>query len=387
MSFSGNLKTVSFGDNLQLISTGQKTGALLMIRGQQQKRIYFRTGQVIHACSESSEEDRLGQLLVRHGKIAPDQLEKALKKQKATNRRLGEIIVEMNLVDPHDIGEALRLQVEEIIYSLFAWGDGEFQFIEGEKPPEKAPLTEINTMTVMMEGARRFDEWSKIRDALPSADTIMKICPVPTVGGGEISLSGDEVEMFVLIDGRRRVDEIMKQYLRGEYVASRSLYKLIAAGLIEPVPNSANEDERDDEKSLFDFIFKLYSHSLSRIQHELTDYLGESGGRLFARPGSRRFERGMFEALTAGETGTARDKFMKAAESIPESVRLHKVLSQSAMLLQDRLGLIRDCLGERTAIKMTEIIKKDVAFLLAQKRRLADKYDVGREFMESMGIK
>jgi len=387
MSFSGNLKTVSFGDNLQLISTGQKTGVLLMIRGQQEKRIYFRAGQVVFARSESAEEDRLGQLLVRHGKIAPDQLEKALKKQKATNRRLGEIIVEMNLVDPHDIDESLRLQVEEIIYSLFAWGDGEFQFIEGEKPPEKAPLTEINTMTVMMEGARRFDEWSKIRDALPPADTIMKISPAPVVSGGEISLSGDEVEMFVLIDGRRRVDEIMKMYLRGEYAAARSMYKLISAGLIEAVPQGVDGDERDDEENLFDLIFKLYSHSLSRVQHEMTDYLGESGGRLFLRPASRTFERGMFEALTAGETGSARDQFMKVAESIPESVRLHKVLSQSALLLQDRIGMIRDCLGERAALKMTEIIKKDVAFLLAQKRRLADKYDVGREFMESMGIK
>ncbi len=387
MSFSGNLSTVSFGDILQLVSTGKKTGALLLIRGQQEKRIYFRDGQVIYAGSDAAEEDRLGQLLIRRGKIAPDQLKAVLQKQRVAKRRLGEIIIEMRLIDPHELSEALRLQVEEIIYSLFVWGDGEFQFIESEAPPANSPLTEIDTTSVMMEGVRRFDEWSKIRDALPPAHTVLQICPAPIAAGGEISLSSEDLEMLALIDGRRRADEIMQSFTRGEYAAARSVYKLIELSIVEPAAHG--EDERGDPEELgdvFDLVFKLYSHSLSRIHQEVTDLLGVGGERLFLRPAHRKIEPGLFDSLTGGDTESTRESFLRVAESIPVNLRLHKILSHTAILLQDRLKLVRDCLGDHVASRLAQAVQKEVAVLLAQKRSLADKYDIDREFAESLNM-
>jgi len=387
MSFAGNLLTVTFGDILQLISTGKKTGALLMIRGQQKKQIFFHEGQVIYAASAADEEDRLGQLLVRQGKISADQLEAVLKKQRSSKKRLGEIVIEMRLVDPRGLSDALRRQVEEIIYSLFVWGDGEFQFIEGEAPPENSPTTEINTTTVMMEGARRFDEWNRIRESLPPPESILRIRSVPLVVGDEVSLSADDVAMLSLIDGKHRVDETMQLFTRGEYAAARSMFKLMDNGLVESVPPGESDlDTPEEMRNLFDLVFKLYSHSLSRIHHELADVFGEGGEHLFFQPVRRRIERGLFDSLTAGETASARESFLAIAESIPDNMRLHKILSNAAALLQDRLKLARDCLGDRAASRLVEAIQKDVAFLLAQKRSLTDKYDIGREFADSLNV-
>jgi len=387
MSFSGNLSTVSFGDILQLVSSGKKTGALLLIRGQQEKRIYFRDGHVIYAGSDAAEEDRLGQLLIRRGKIAPDQLKAVLQKQRVAQKRLGEIIVEMRLIDPHELSEALRLQVEEIIYSLFVWGDGEFQFIEGEAPPANSPLTEIDTMSVMMEGVRRFDEWSKIRDALPPAHTVLQIRPTPIAAGGEISLSSEDLEMLALIDGHRRADEIMQSFTRGEYAAARSVYKLIELGIVEPAAHGEGERGNPEElRNVFDLVFKLYSHSLSRIHQEVTDLLGTGGEQLFLRPTGRQIEPGLFDSLTGGDTESTRESFLRVAESIPANLRLHKILSHTAILLQDRLKLVRDCLGDHVASRLAQAVQKEVAVLLAQKRSLADKYDIGREFAESLNM-
>jgi len=385
MSFAGNLASVSFGDILQLVSTGQKTGALLLGRGRQKKRIYFRNGQVIYAVSEAVDQDRLGQLLVRQGKLTPEQLETVLTKQRTTKKRIGEIVVEMRLVEAQELALALQLQVEEIIHSIFAWGDGEFQFRDGEVPPPKAPLTEINTMTLMMEGARRFDEWSRIRDALPSAETVLQMRSTPLVVNQEITLSPEEVEILATIDGRRRIDEILEAGVRGEYSAAHSLFKLLELGLVEPASQvSPEESEREEVAGLLDLVFKLYAHSLSRIQQELAEMLGEGGQRLFLRVARAKLEKGLFDSLAAGETATARDHFLRVAEAVPENVRVHKVLSQSAALLRDRLDLVRDCLGEQAARRVAELIRKDVAFLLAQKRALADKYDIGGEFAESL---
>jgi hypothetical protein len=48
--------------------------------------------------------------------------------------------------------------------------------------------------------------------------------------------------------------------------------------------------------------------------------------------------------------------------------------------------LVRDLLGDPVTSRLVEGIQKDVAFLLAQKRSLADKYDIGREFANSLDL-
>jgi len=95
---------------------------------------------------------------------------------------------------------------------------------------------------------------------------------------------------------------------------------------------------------------------------------------------------GLFDALIAGETAAAQESFLRAIELIPENVRLHKVLSQASFMLRNRLSLVRDRLGDRVCARLVEGIQKDVAFLLAQKRSLTDKYDIGREFADSLDL-
>ena len=135
MSFAGNLKTVSFGDVLQLISTGRRTGALVLQRPHRGKKVYFQSGEIVAAASDPpTDEERLGQLLLRKGLITVEDLEKALKRQKASGRRLGQIIADLGLLGRDEITGALRLQVEEVVCGVFGWLDGDFHFNEGERP-------------------------------------------------------------------------------------------------------------------------------------------------------------------------------------------------------------------------------------------------------------
>ena len=180
MSFAGNLKTVSFGDVLQLISSGRRTGALVLQRPHRGKKLYFRSGEIIAATSDPpTDEERLGQLLLRKGFISVEDLEKALKRQKSTGRRLGQIIVDLGLLARDDVTSALRLQVEEVVYGVFGWWDGDFHFVEGEKPEASQILVELNTLSVMMEGARRFDEYTGIASTLPNENTVLRIVSSP----------------------------------------------------------------------------------------------------------------------------------------------------------------------------------------------------------------
>jgi hypothetical protein len=50
-------------------------------------------------------------------------------------KRLGAILVEKGFLPPKELFRGLKIQVKEIIFSLFLWRDGEYQF-EERLPPD-----------------------------------------------------------------------------------------------------------------------------------------------------------------------------------------------------------------------------------------------------------
>ena len=102
---------------------------------------------------------------------------------KTSGKRIGQVLVEMKLVSREELGLYLKQQIEEIIYNLFSWKEGEFVFREGQLPASREGLFELNTMNVIMEGTRRIDEWVEIQKVLPRDNQVL--CVSPTHPGQE----------------------------------------------------------------------------------------------------------------------------------------------------------------------------------------------------------
>jgi hypothetical protein len=234
MSLTGNLNTISFPDLLQLLSTGHKTGTLSLTRSSQQKQISFRNGQIVFASSVNDKEDLFGQMLLKRGRISKADLRRALQTQRTQGKKLGTVLIELDLFSREEVIEALKLQIEEIVYTLFGWDESQFAFDEGKLPPEDQIQTELNTMNVIMEGTRRIDEWVEVQKVLPQPDVPLKAVLVPHGIRDELRLTLDEFQMLVLIDGDRTVPDLLELSPVGEFVTSKALYKLIVAGLVEP---------------------------------------------------------------------------------------------------------------------------------------------------------
>ena len=387
MGFTGNLKTLAFGDILQLIATGKKTGLLRLNRPRGAKLIYFRDGNVISAASESAaEEDRLGQLLLRRGQLSADDLQRALKRQTVSGKRLGHTLIELGILERSVVIDALRAQVEEIVYSVFSYPSGDFQFVDGEVPDSGHILVELNSLNVMMEGARRFDEYTQIAHALPEGSTVLRLAPSPRLTPPEITLSVEDADVLVAVNGDRTLDQIVAAGAHGEYVASKSLYKLIKSNLIEPCPDAAKRAERRNEESqLYDLIFRLYSHSLEVVHKTLAQYLGACGDRLFFRvPDGCAGETSALAGILTAGTGGSEETFRKAVTEIADPIRLHRVLDLANRVLTDKVQSLRDRMGPTITAKVISAIDKDVTFLLAQKRSLASRYDIARDFRRAL---
>ena len=170
MSLTGNLRTMDLPEVLQWIAGGRKTGTLHLDRGSVQKRIAFVRG-IIDTSWSNDPRESLGQFLVRDGLVSEEQLFKALLRQEKEGRLIGVILVGDRAVTEADLRRALQLKVAETIYDLFLWPEGKFDFKDGELPNPMGISVDLPVMGVIMEGARRIDEWSRIREVFPTAGT------------------------------------------------------------------------------------------------------------------------------------------------------------------------------------------------------------------------
>ncbi len=173
----GNLRQIQLPEVLQFISMGKSTGKL-SIRPQSQGEIVLmiKDGCVINSTALERKR-RLGDLLVNRGLLKRSELSEVLALQRSveSDKRLGEILVEREYVKEETITEVLRLQLEEEIWNLFGLEEGEFKF-ENTNEQEVGPgIVEIGIDPLIIEGTRRQDEWSRIRQFLPDDEIILGV--------------------------------------------------------------------------------------------------------------------------------------------------------------------------------------------------------------------
>jgi hypothetical protein len=379
MAFTGNLKTVAFPDILQLLSTGKKTGVLTITKGEVQKDISFRDGNIIYASSRNSEEDFLGTLLLKRGRISKADLERALMLQKTSGKKLGMILVDMELFSREEIVDCLKLQVEEIAYNLFSWDSGDFIFQEGQLPEIKDLLVNLSSMSVIMEGTRRIDEWLEIRKVLPKEGEILRPAMNPRLKSDEITLSLEEFQVLSVINGERTLAEILSVSPVGEFATYRGIYNLKSAGLIEiaGAKSVGSVEDPDEEENLWWLILRLYSACFDAIRRNLQRKLGSDNARVNEMLAT--YKKGVWAHFTSLRSSDPRENlagFKRTMHKIPREARVHRILNGLNCILAEQLSLVRSLLGVNVLRSVESEIKKDVSLPIAEKRKISTKYDL-----------
>lgn len=174
MSLIGDFATMPLPDLLQWLAISQKTGILLLQRGEVVKEIYFRSGKIIASASNDPRE-YFGQFLLSHGKIDENGLMRAFIKQGETGIKLGRILVMDGLLKEDEVQRFLRIKAEETIYDLFLWEQGNFKFYNDAPAQESHVPIEMDVTSILMEGTRRADEWARIRNVFPSSEVVLQV--------------------------------------------------------------------------------------------------------------------------------------------------------------------------------------------------------------------
>lgn len=169
MSLVGNLEELGLGEILQIVSLSRKTGVLTLSSRGRDGSVFFRQGQVVRAAS-STYQQSLGEVLIQKGVIDLSVLRKSLafQQEHGFNERLGVILVKNFGVSQEIIEDVVREQIENVVFSLFAWAEGTFNFevhnsietVDGTKlDPLQFMLDQgLNPQFLAMEGTRLLDE-------------------------------------------------------------------------------------------------------------------------------------------------------------------------------------------------------------------------------------
>jgi hypothetical protein len=388
LSLSGNLRTVSFPDILQLLATGKKTGVLEAKTATRQKEVAFKDGNIIYASSINSSEDLLGNMLLRRGKISKGNLERAITLHKQTGRQLGTTLIDMGLFDKQEIGECLKLQIEEIVYNLFSWREGDFIFHEGAKPKSAPFAIEMNTMNVIMEGTRRIDEWMEIQKVLPDDGALLAVVAMPKTNRDEVTLSMDEYRIMALIDGERTVPDLINVSPMGEFVTCRAIYRLMNQKLVESVGSRAEEEveTEDEEEVLLSIVFRLYNQCFFRLRSVVETVLGENNTCLTQF--SAQYRGGLlnfFPGLDPGsELGPPLEKFLAAVRALPPTTRYHQLMSSLENMLSEQLAYVFRLLGHGTFRQAANNVKKEISEPLSTRRELVKRFGLDEDFYQTL---
>ena len=126
----GSLTTVCLPDLLRTIYMERRNGQLILTQDSVKKEIYFELGQIVFATS-NQKEDRIGEALVHHGKLTREQLTQFLATL-SKGKRLGRALVEYGVLTDRELITYVTFQLIDIIYSLFSWTLGNYEFAEGD---------------------------------------------------------------------------------------------------------------------------------------------------------------------------------------------------------------------------------------------------------------
>ena len=378
MGLSGNLKTVAFPDILQLLATGKKTGVLELKTSARQKEVAFKGGNIIHASAVNSSEDLLGNMLVNRGKISKADLERAITLHKQTGRQLGTTLIDMNVFDKAEIAEVLKQQIEEIVYNLFSWKEGDFIFHEAATPKNAPFLIDLNTMSVIMEGTRRIDEWLEIQKVLPPDDVLLAIAKSPKLQRDEVSLSVDEFRMLGLINGDRTLPDLINLSPVGEFPTCRAIYRLIVNNLIEVVGKRKEKtaQKEDEEEVVLSIIFTLYNNSFYRIRCLFEEMLGEDNSCFSAF--AAQYRSGLLSFFPGIDPNSdlmpSFEKFLTSVRAIPAPLRLQTLLRDLDNMLVENLEFVFRMLGVSSFRSSVSRVKKEISEPLVARRELVKRY-------------
>ena len=273
LSIQGSLSEASLPELLASIGRSRETGVLNFHDMGRWKTIYFREGQVVFATS-NLQDDRLGEFLLKQGRITVRQFLEASKLIKP-GKRLGAVLVDQDILSPDELFVAINQHVLEIVYSLFEWSRGEYEFVMKDLSAEGPVSLDLSTEKVILEGIRRLRDFTRVYSGVGTVDTVLRHSPAADSLVYKLELDEDESQILSLVNGRLTVEQILTMSYLSNFETLRILYGLVAAGVLERGGAEGTQPRQVEMEYELEEIVDFYNRNFGAVYSYLKQKLGE----------------------------------------------------------------------------------------------------------------
>ncbi len=237
MALKGDLASVDLAQVFQMLALNQKVGILNIQGPKAWRALYFGPQGTTLFYNEHVFLDRVLLQMTRTGRLAAQSVQEA--RDHAAQQGLdliGSLLAGGYLTDA-DLESAFRLEIEEEIYDLFFWHDAQFEFYEGATTiPGREGLVDerffFSTDSLIMEAARRIDEWAYIQERVPGPLEVYEACSEVDA----LQLDEYALALFDLADGKRNIARLTEITGMPAFQVYKAMSCLLEEGLISPVP-------------------------------------------------------------------------------------------------------------------------------------------------------
>ncbi|MBI2407537.1 MAG: DUF4388 domain-containing protein [Gemmatimonadetes bacterium] len=236
MAIEGPLRELGIHDVFQLLDLSRKSGVLRVVSELRDNEgvVAFHSGRIAYASIRSNPHP-IGEMLLKANKITAAELAAARERQTqhGDRRRIGEILIEISAITPRDVEQFVRRQAEAVVFELMSWREGHFRFEEArdDELPDN-PSVAVSTESVLMEAARRIDEWSRIADRVPNLSVVPQFADAAADHSGQLDLLPGEWEVLTMIDGQRDLRRMAVDLARSEFDVAKIVYGLVSTGVV-----------------------------------------------------------------------------------------------------------------------------------------------------------
>jgi curved DNA-binding protein CbpA len=265
---SDALSPESLARLLRELHAGQQTGVLHLSRGGERLSLRFLDGHVLNG--SHGPVGRLGDILVRCGRISRLDLDRALEKAALEGRRLGPVLVEEGLASREQVQEALRLQVRDVLFAAFFWGFGAYRFEPDEGPAFDEEISlEISTTSLVFEVVSSLESPRSVLEGLLDVDGPIVAAPdaIERLRKDHANLSAADGYVLSRADGLLRVRQIVETAPLPAQAVERSLVALLCCDAVRPRqahPSSGRLPGPDDTVALPRAALGLEADRVSR---------------------------------------------------------------------------------------------------------------------------
>lgn len=337
VSMRGDLQQMPLADVFQSLGMSKMEGVLRVRNLVETREIYFRDGSVRSYIPTRVELRRIGVQLVQGGLMTAETLRAVLFEHKKSRSDLRALLVEHRVLPEAELDALFDHRSAEELYSLFTWSQGSFEFYKGPPgdPVVLARFDEIKAFdinVVLMEVARRSDEWEVILDAIRSVDEL-----IVRVDGAS-GVTGDHLEVLGALDGRRTIRMLAPSMLFGLFELSRIIRDLLHSGhaRFATVPEALDAIRvylGHDRKKLASALLETLAarpegHSYADL-HAIATLLQEAGEH------KRAANTLLTAAREAEDAATALEMLRDARALAPRSCEVLEQLRQRLLAIED----------------------------------------------------